>query len=309
MKDWAKQQDEMRKERPHYSSIKSTSYCCQHERVPGVNFQIWVTYYIVVCVLLLRSIQNQETRSFGRFSCLSSEVSFTIGAIMRRVRTELYSYCCTIACSHVCVLLPPFLLCVQAIKLAMHIAIESIRLIGLILTINLAQSNFWRYWSRGSSFWRYRSSASSPRWMVLPLLRIVWIQGANRSLYCVPQLYSDNPKLGNWFSTQRSNYRLYQEGRLSAMAEEHIEALIGIDFNWRSSKTGLAFIWSVRLQQLWKFKAEFGQCCVPQWCAASPSFGIEFRLSAATTVLQEGRPSPITEEHIRELESVELDGN
>ena len=33
----------------------------------------------------------------------------------------------------------------------------------------------------------------------------------------VPQLYSDNPKLGNWVSTQRKNYRLCQEGKPSRL--------------------------------------------------------------------------------------------
>ena len=51
----------------------------------------------------------------------------------------------------------------------------------------------------------------------------------------VPQKYSTNPKLGKWVSTQRTHYRLHQEGKASPMTEERIRALEDprIGFEWK----------------------------------------------------------------------------
>ena len=46
----------------------------------------------------------------------------------------------------------------------------------------------------------------------------------------VPEQYSASPKLGKWVSTQRRNYRFYQEGKPSAMTEEHIHELESLGF-------------------------------------------------------------------------------
>ena len=48
----------------------------------------------------------------------------------------------------------------------------------------------------------------------------------------VPQKYPANPKLGKWVSTQRSHYRLYQEGKPSSMTAEQIRELKSIGFDW-----------------------------------------------------------------------------
>jgi hypothetical protein len=61
----------------------------------------------------------------------------------------------------------------------------------------------------------------------------------------------------------------------------------------------------MRFQQLCKFKEQFGHCLVPVKYSANPKLRQwvakqckNFRLH------QEGKPSPMTEKHIRELESV-----
>jgi hypothetical protein len=123
----------------------------------------------------------------------------------------------------------------------------------------------------------------------------------------VPYLYSANPKLGRWVSTQRRTYRLYQEGKTSAMTEERIRALESIDFDWGATKTDLA-IRSVRFQQLCEFKVQFGHYLVPQKYAANPKLGKW--VSKQRTLYQwyqEGKSSPMTEEYIRELESIGFD--
>ena len=49
---------------------------------------------------------------------------------------------------------------------------------------------------------------------------------ATRSL--VPEQYSANPKLGRWVSTQRAQYKLFQEGKPILMKEERIRELESI---------------------------------------------------------------------------------
>ena len=41
----------------------------------------------------------------------------------------------------------------------------------------------------------------------------------------VPQQYTANPKLGTWVSTQRRNYKLQKEGKLSPMTDGRIRQL------------------------------------------------------------------------------------
>ena len=119
----------------------------------------------------------------------------------------------------------------------------------------------------------------------------------------VPRQYAANPKLGKWVSIQRSNYRLHQEGKPSHMTGERIRELESVEFEWEA----IAFIWSVQFQQLREFKAQFGHCVVAQQYSANPKLGWWVKRQRHNYRLyQEGKPSPITEERIRELESVEF---
>jgi hypothetical protein len=121
----------------------------------------------------------------------------------------------------------------------------------------------------------------------------------------VPQQYAANPKLGKWVSTQRTRYREYSEEKSDSTTAEHIRALEGIGFNWGISKTGLTSIWSVRFQQMCEFKAQFGHCLVPQQYAANAKLGNWVKNQRRNYRWhQEGKPSAMTEERIRELESV-----
>jgi hypothetical protein len=124
----------------------------------------------------------------------------------------------------------------------------------------------------------------------------------------VPQLYAANHKLGQWVSTQRKNYRWLQEGKPSSMTEDRIRELESIGFDWGTSKTDLASIWSVRIQQLCEFKAEFGHCLVPNQYSANPKLGRWVSKQRSSYRLQQkGKPSSMTEERIRELESIGFD--
>ena len=49
----------------------------------------------------------------------------------------------------------------------------------------------------------------------------------------VPRHYAPNPKLGIWVTSQRTNYRKYQNGdRSGQMTPERIERLVSIGFEW-----------------------------------------------------------------------------
>ena len=124
----------------------------------------------------------------------------------------------------------------------------------------------------------------------------------------VSRQYAANPKLGQWVSRQRSNYRLYKEGKPSPMTEERIRALESVGFDWETSKTDLASIWGERFQQLREFKVQFGHCRVPRQYAANPKLGPWVsRQRSYYRLYKEGKSSTMTVERIRALESVGFD--
>ena len=96
----------------------------------------------------------------------------------------------------------------------------------------------------------------------------------------VAQRYSANPKLGRWVDHQCSRYKDNTEEKSTSTTAEHIRALNGIGFDWRTSQTE----WSLRFQQLCEFKEQFGHCLVPRQYAANPKLGHSgFRGNATTT--------------------------
>ena len=89
------------------------------------------------------------------------------------------------------------------------------------------------------------------------------------------------------------------------MTEERSRELESVDFDWGTTKTDLASIWSARFQQLCEFKVQFGHYLVPYWYSANPKLGkwvstqrCNFRL------YQEEKPSPTTEERILALDGI-----
>ena len=124
----------------------------------------------------------------------------------------------------------------------------------------------------------------------------------------VPYKYADNPKLGHWVARQRSNYRFHQDGKPSRMTEKRLRELESIGFDWGTRKPDVAPIWSVSFQQLCEFKEQFGHCLVPQQYADNPKLGRWVTNQRQSYKLhQEGKPSPMTTERMRELESIGFD--
>ena len=123
----------------------------------------------------------------------------------------------------------------------------------------------------------------------------------------VPQRYAANPTLGGWVKKQRCRYKWHQERKPSPMTAEHIRALDGIGFGWGTNKTELASIWTVRFEQLREFKVQFGHCIVPQQYAANHELGRWVSKQRHNCKLYlEGKPSAMSAERIRQLESVEF---
>jgi len=126
--------------------------------------------------------------------------------------------------------------------------------------------------------------------------------------YLVPEQYAANPKLGHWVMTQRTQYRLHQEGKPSRMTEDRIRELESIGFDWGTSKTDVASIWSVRIQEIREFKEQFGHCLVPVKYSANPKLRNWVSTQRQSyRSHQEGKPTPMTEDRIRELESIGFD--
>ena len=120
----------------------------------------------------------------------------------------------------------------------------------------------------------------------------------------VPVRYSANPELGNWVSTQRRNYRLYQEGNPRVMTAERIRALESVGFDWGKNH----LTWNEKFYQLCQYKVQVGHCLVPNKYAANPRLGAWVCYQRRNYRLyQEGEPSPMTAERIRVLESIEFD--
>jgi hypothetical protein len=76
----------------------------------------------------------------------------------------------------------------------------------------------------------------------------------------VPNRYSENPKLGWWVGTQRSNYKFYQEGKISSMTTFRIQKLESLGFDWDCSRA----TWEDCLSELAEYRKIHGHCNVPR---------------------------------------------
>ena len=60
----------------------------------------------------------------------------------------------------------------------------------------------------------------------------------------VPLQYTKSPKLGAWVRYQRTRYSNNREDKRNSVTAEHIQALEVIGFDWGTSKTDYASVWS-----------------------------------------------------------------
>ncbi|MCZ6840535.1 MAG: helicase associated domain-containing protein [Alphaproteobacteria bacterium] len=103
----------------------------------------------------------------------------------------------------------------------------------------------------------------------------------------VPNKWSENPELGRWVTTQRSNYKRDQ---LSPDKAERLEAL---GFEWDL----FAALWEERFSELVRFKEEHGHCNVPARWVENPE------LSTWVTA-QRSRRGKLSPDRVERLEAL-----
>ena len=119
----------------------------------------------------------------------------------------------------------------------------------------------------------------------------------------VPKSYvNDGIALGMWVLTQRQQYRKLQEGKPSPMTQERINKLETLGFVWEP----LEAQWNSNFDLLRQYKEGNGDCLVPKSCVID---GVALgnwvvRQRQTYQKLQEGKPSPMTQERINKLEAL-----
>jgi len=124
----------------------------------------------------------------------------------------------------------------------------------------------------------------------------------------VPFRFNANPKLGSWVTTQRNQYRLMQEGKHTHMTQERIAKLNDIGFIWVDQHGGAKTNWEKKYHELRQYKAEFGDCLVPE------NYKRNVRLGAWVAqqrnnyqLLNGGHPSDLTNDQIVRLDKIGFD--
>mmetsp|Transcript_15888 Transcript_15888/g.34382 ORF Transcript_15888/g.34382 Transcript_15888/m.34382 type:complete len:505 (-) Transcript_15888:107-1621(-) len=120
----------------------------------------------------------------------------------------------------------------------------------------------------------------------------------------VPRLYAKNPKLGEWVTDQRRQWKSKTEGKANTMTEERKTKLDELGFVWKVRDRA---DWNDRYEQLLEFKKENGHCIVPQHYSFNRSLGKWVaKQREQYRFYREGKHSFLTEERIDLLKSVEF---
>jgi hypothetical protein len=118
----------------------------------------------------------------------------------------------------------------------------------------------------------------------------------------VPRKYIENTKLANWVMTQRKQYKVYQEGKTSAMTPFRIQELENMGFVWNI----LGTTWQDRLSELADYRRVHGHCNVPNKYSENPKLGkwVDCQRSNYTRFHKKGNKSQEMSLRIQELESL-----
>jgi hypothetical protein len=111
--------------------------------------------------------------------------------------------------------------------------------------------------------------------------------------------YSENPQLGKWVETQRSNYKLRREGKTSSMTALRIQELERLGFEW----VYVSAAWENRLSELAAYHKIHGHCNVPRKYSENSKLA-HWVANQRTNyrLYQEGKSSRMTTYRIQELE-------
>mmetsp|Transcript_10236 Transcript_10236/g.13519 ORF Transcript_10236/g.13519 Transcript_10236/m.13519 type:complete len:242 (-) Transcript_10236:376-1101(-) len=75
----------------------------------------------------------------------------------------------------------------------------------------------------------------------------------------VPKKYIDNPALGEWVNTQRSQYQRFKENKASRMTQDRIDMMESLGFDWDP----LESIWNERFEELQQYVNVHGPGSIP----------------------------------------------
>eukprot|EP00978_Attheya_sp_CCMP212_P011169 scaffold27385_cov47-Attheya_sp.AAC.2 len=153
----------------------------------------------------------------------------------------------------------------------------------------VAQSSITHEPSDTISAWNHDSKRKRPTWdqRFQELVDFKKINGHTS----VPQL---SGQLGGWVQTQRTQYRLFQEGKDSTLTNERRKKLEGIGFAFAA--------WDQRFQELVDFKKMNGHTKVPQLSGQLGTWVVTQR--QAFRRLEEGLASPLINERREKLEGI-----
>jgi hypothetical protein len=117
----------------------------------------------------------------------------------------------------------------------------------------------------------------------------------------VPVHYSKNPKLGVWVSKQRSNYKLYRDGKKSHLTALRIQELESLGFEWDC----LGAAWEDRMSELVDYRNLHGHCNVPVHDSENPKLGVWVSKQRMNYKLyRDGKTSHLTAMRIQKLEGL-----
>jgi hypothetical protein len=117
----------------------------------------------------------------------------------------------------------------------------------------------------------------------------------------VPQNCSDHTKLAQWVKTQRKEYRLQAEGKISQITTFRVQELDSLDFEWDIHGTA----WKDRLSELADYRRIQGHCNVPQRYSENSKLAMWVKTQKKQyNFFLEGKKSQMTLHRIQELESL-----
>jgi len=113
----------------------------------------------------------------------------------------------------------------------------------------------------------------------------------------VPRTYPDNPSLGCWVATQRTQRRFLQKGKPSTLTMERMKGLNNLGFEWSIVATHTSF--EQRIEQLKKYKTKYNHMRVPASYSAQNKLGLWVKGQRARY-----KNGQLTEERIRALNGI-----
>lgn len=119
----------------------------------------------------------------------------------------------------------------------------------------------------------------------------------------VPVGHKKYPKLGSWVKEQRRHFVLLKQGKQSNMTISRVEKLDAVNFCWNTHEA----LWLERFHELSEYKDIHGHSVVPTKCAENQRLGTWVHHQRREyKKYKQGKPSHMTEERIKHLDSLDF---